>query len=218
MYAPYGRARSLTAKLLLLDDNSWLPGVAATLRWAREVWESGLRHSACLGMVTLRASWDLARAGHAAGPQTWTSVRGPIGAMLLELRRVGWTMKSWAVLRSAQGHEVPLTELSPARVAKLLQEAIRDRWHADLGAKYANGQRVSLDPLRAESRRKRRHGEAKALIRSFGRVGAHTRTSLRAMGYEVDTLRPHAGRRRIPFTIACICVIIRRRRRCGPAP
>ncbi len=84
----------------------------------------------------------------------WSQVRGPIGAMILSLHRIGWEMPSAFVLRDDRGEEIPLTKVTPAMLAVYLKEATLRALERYVGSRVAItdeqfiGRRACVDHLR----------------------------------------------------------------------
>jgi hypothetical protein len=123
-------ARSGSAALGLLaeGDPTWRQGLGPILTWSAICWKAATH-------PTFSAFIDIPRLGALAGavvtqlPMTWSSVRGPLGAAHLSLKRVGWSFVTPFVIRSPQGLELALTAHSPA----LIQYHLTIAWKMQLG-------------------------------------------------------------------------------------
>ncbi len=86
----------------------------------------------------------------------WREVRGPIGAAILSLHRIGWQMSSPFTLIDDRGEELPLTKVTPAMLSTLLYEATLRSLERYAGAKLAevdedySGRRICIDHVRRQ--------------------------------------------------------------------
>ena len=76
----------------------------------------------------LQRAWMSIRDKIADRP-TWNSCRGPISAVLLSLRRVGWSMSAAHVITSDEGLALGILRCSPRDLKLELQVGIQ-RWQA----------------------------------------------------------------------------------------
>eukprot|EP00959_Pyramimonas_sp_CCMP1952_P249444 5214261-Pyramimonas_sp.AAC.1 len=58
---------------------------------------------------------------------TWRQCFGPISAVFLSLRRIGWNMAAPHLLTSDLGDNISLYEYSPSEVRNLLRDGV-ERW------------------------------------------------------------------------------------------
>ena len=192
---PRAQGRSLELLLLVHGDSTARYALAATTRWAREVWLAGVQGPrAVQGNCTLpelRGCWD------AAWPKqkvTWRTAKGPIAIMALELLRVSWTMRHAFRLVPGEGEDVCLVTTPPADIARLLAAAHHRalaRTAAEKLAKAAGEEwdgidRVGFDVLRrlATTSCVKPLDKAVALTAVCGAVC--TQTELRRRGVLVD--------------------------------
>jgi exonuclease III len=107
-----GRSRHLT--LLLADDQSWRPTAAPIVRWAKEVWLSVVKGPPAEGtyysLAELGCIW---RATELKAPTKWAQVRGPVAAMALSMRRIGWKATGPYTFIDDLGVDRTFTETSP---------------------------------------------------------------------------------------------------------
>jgi hypothetical protein len=96
------RGRNKEVSLAILRDPSWKLAIAATLRWAQEVWQAGQRQGHGFSVVDLRRAFEAGR-----NPTPWKTVRGPMGAMRMELKRLGWEAKSAFEIDTTDGADQP---------------------------------------------------------------------------------------------------------------
>ncbi len=130
----------------------------------------------------------------------WTAVRGPVGAMLLTLHRLGWQMPSPFVLVDDRGEELPLTKVTPAMLADLLREATRRALENYIGGKLASedeefrGRRACVDHLsRQLATDKRITREGRAAVMSVACNAVMTYSRAVALGYMVQDICPMCG-------------------------
>ncbi len=130
----------------------------------------------------------------------WTAVRGPVGAMLLTLHRLGWQMPTPFVLVDDRGEELPLTKVTPTMLADLLREATRRALEHYIGGKLASedeefrGRRACVDHLaRQLATDKRITREGKAAVMSVACNAVMTFSRAVAQGYMVHDICPMCG-------------------------
>ncbi len=86
----------------------------------------------------------------------WQAVKGPIGAAILTLHRLGWSMPSPFVVIDDWGEELALTKVTPAMLADLLREATFRALERYVGSQLALGdeefvgRRACADQVRAQ--------------------------------------------------------------------
>ena len=184
---PFGGARSLTRLLAFHGDPTAGMAVAASVRWAREVWAAAAGSPDALGLTWLRGYWQ--EWHEAGGRRTWRTAKGPLDVVHLELRRVGWTFTSPFAYTDGKGDEVTLTLTSPKRVEQMLRQSTQDKlicdmadskgWHCD------PGQYFELAPLRRLARSARLDSREQGLLRAFGTNALWTPARQQQCGYEV---------------------------------
>ncbi len=122
----------------------------------------------------------------------WDIVKGPIGAAILSLHRVGWSMPSPFVLRDDWGEDVPLTKVTPAMLATMLKDATIRAIETYVGGSMAKTD-TSFEGRRACTEHIRRQLASDKRITPQGR-GAYlsvlcgaimTRSKAAALGYLV---------------------------------
>ncbi len=130
----------------------------------------------------------------------WKNVKGPIGAAVLSLQRLGWDMPSPFVVVDDWGEEIPLTRTSPAMLAELLRDATTRALERYAGARAADGdtefegRRLCADQVRqqlATDKKLTREGKAAAVSTICGAVMTYSRAS--AGGYLVQDICPMCG-------------------------
>ncbi len=101
--------------------------------------------------------------------RNWNAVRGPVGAAILSLHRLGWAMTGPFTVTDDRGEEIALTRTPPAMLALLLRDATRRAAERYVGAKMAErdetfrGRRVCFDHVINQIKHDRRidaHGKA----------------------------------------------------------
>ena len=100
---PKVQGRSLSMLLLLNRDPTWRANCAPFLQYSKEAWRAWTQtgHEGCLSLQRLRYLWERGVTGKngfstlisPTGKRRWGRVRGPMGAMLLTLHRLGWRME-----------------------------------------------------------------------------------------------------------------------------
>ena len=115
-----GRAH-VTAYLCTHRDAAFDPVVDATVqivkRYCCWVWDQRVSDS------DLRRAWDAANKVLTERPH-WSRVRGPVGAVWLTLRRVGWALAGPSHIRTDEGQVISLFTTCPSDVILQLREGI----------------------------------------------------------------------------------------------
>jgi hypothetical protein len=189
----------LRACLTLNQDPSARLAVAATARWAAEVWRSGAHSRRAVGLPRLLDWWGSTIGGEGRGqPAVWREARGPLGAAWLELKRIGWGWRSACVLVKECGTELNLLECSAAAVAKELRDAVM-RDHARRLAlrewpQAVEGTRVAFEPIVRALATRRWDAVGKGIVRGVACGAIWTRSRLELSGYIVaDTTCQKCG-------------------------
>ncbi len=154
-YSPRARGRSLTALMLLYGVPTWKGEVEVVLQYARQAWAATLLGAAlpsgsALTLSQLSKIWHGAKANQMLdlpARRAWSSVRGPMGAMVLTLQRIGWRMTGPFTLVDCRGEEVLLTRTPPALLSQMLKVAVIRSLEIKHGATLA-----ATDPAYAERR------------------------------------------------------------------
>ena len=178
---PGGRLRSLKTTLLLNGAPTLRYELAPVNMYARMVWRAGVDRDMAgqkyLGLPDLRRCWEASeeylrdlelecegrhtrQIGGTAGNQTlkgtrkvspWARVRGPLGAMVLSLKRIGWKVANAFTLVDDRGDNILLTGTSPALVWEQVLAGGKRQLEREVGAKWATrdpqfaGKRVCMD-------------------------------------------------------------------------
>ena len=80
--------------------------------WHVLVWTATTNPSQAL--ASLRALKSRGESLMGSTPERWAGVRGPFGAMVLSLKRIGWSLASPLEFTARDGQTYPLTSFSPA--------------------------------------------------------------------------------------------------------
>ena len=107
---------SRTAVFALDGDPTTTLSVAVACRWAREVWSSGwdLRALSIPHLSTIFHEGLEARS-----VTRWSSCKGPVSAVALELARAGWEWPSAFMYRNDLGEDIHLTQVSPGLLREM---------------------------------------------------------------------------------------------------
>lgn len=111
------KTRPIAASLAIHGDPTAEQAFACTLAWAAAVWRATVAPAA--GRPTLpelRQAWQ-----GVSQPGNWAATRGPISAMMLELRRAGMAMPTAFTIEFDPDHIFGLTEEAPGLLAKHLR-------------------------------------------------------------------------------------------------
>ena len=109
----FGKGKSRTIALALVDDRAWAPACAPIVMWAKLVWmaaTSPQEHRSTPDLRTLIKWW---RDTRAKLPLKWQASRGPFGAMLLSMQRLGWTPTGPLSFTDAQGVSHAILSIGP---------------------------------------------------------------------------------------------------------
>ena len=187
----FGKGKSRTIALALVDDRAWEPACAPIVMWARMVWAAGTCSSEHRNTPDLRVLIKWWRDTRAKLPLKWQSSRGPFGAMHLSMQRLGWTPTGPLSFRDAQGVSHAILAIGPKLVSALAKRdwmmGIRQRASESLG--MTGDER--LDLYRA---RKLLLGKTPFIALERGTLinfliqGVWTRQRLDALGYQVDDM------------------------------
>ncbi len=137
---PSARGRSLSMLMALHKSPTWRAGTAPVLQYVRAAWRAmaaaGDEDGADLTLPELRQaleSLDLGRliesrrggVGTADGKRRrWDRVRGPAGALMLSLDRIGWHLSDPFTVVDDLGVSRKIIEHSPALWADLTRQAV----------------------------------------------------------------------------------------------
>ncbi len=204
-YSPRAKGRSLTRLLAIVGIPTWRAEVEVVLQYAKEIWAAAMlgHKKPCTGQLSLA---DISRLWHAVDPKArmsnctaqaaWDKATGPITAMWLSLRRVGWDMASPFVIINADGDEVPLTKVSPGMLAHMLRAAVHRQHQSLLGAKLA-----VADPAFAARRAATEHIEAR--MRTDKTLTAHDKAAYRAVA--CDAVMTFSKAKRLGYDVTDQC-------------
>ena len=133
--------RSLTANRLIHGDPTWKAMCAPAVRWQKEVWRASFMPDdttagpdgrragrAIIPSNDLRDYWAAAtNTQHlwysADGVPAWSETRGPIGATVLSLERLGWQAVEWDRWVDDEGHEHVLSGYSPKLFRSMMYQS-----------------------------------------------------------------------------------------------
>ncbi len=217
VYPPRSRFRSLTLTHVFHDMPTASAEVAATLQYARAVWNAALlggekpRHEG-FDLPGLRAAWETVASGFAEyldpghpdprRRRRWSNSRGPLSAAMLELHRAGWKADAPFEWTDDQGVKVQLTGTPPAMLKAMLKASIRRQAERMVGTKWARrdnnfeGKRVCIDAATDALRRsKSLTPKQKGAFRSTLLGGVLTRSKAARCGYDVEDICELCGER-----------------------
>ncbi len=216
-YPPRSRFRSLTLTHLYFDMPTASAEVAATLQYARAVWNATLlgptrpRHAG-FDLPGIREAWESV-AEHIdeyiddsctepTKQRRWGRTRGPLAAAMLELHRAGWKPDGPFNWTDDRGSKVLLTETPPAMLKMLLTESIRRQAERMVGEKWARqdptfvGKRACIDAAVDAVRRSTDLSPMqKGAFRAVLLEGVLTKNRARKYGYDVEDTCDLCGHR-----------------------
>ncbi len=205
---PRARGRSLSAVILLAGAPTWKGEVETVLQYARQVWTATVLgstppQSGEMTLPQLSKIWHAVDAGGLVPPpgsRAWSRVRGPIGALHLTLRRIGWSMRDPFTVTDHDGVEVQLTRVPPALLAQLLRRAVVRTLEEKVGSNIAagdprfSGRRAATDHVVAQLASDRRLTPAdRAAYRSVACGALMTFSRAARCGYLVPDRCPLCG-------------------------
>lgn len=198
---PRAGGSSLTAKLAVQGHPGAELEVAPILAWHAEVWRAGNDlPGPHLSILELTRRWGRARAEEV---KSWRRARGPLAAMALCMRRIGWSMASPTGLAMVddQGNEVVLLQCGPKLFKKLLIEAVQRRLEVSLAEKLGMTEvegeggpaRALVDVAQGAIRSKKRSPWAKGSLKSLLMDGLWTAERAVQAGYILPNVCPLCG-------------------------
>ncbi len=186
------RSANKTLTLAALGDPLWREALGPVLTWATIVWKATTSSDYKM-VVTVPELGRLAGPVMRRAPRTWGEVKGPLGAAVMSLKRIGWHFDNCMTLVPSEGLRLALPSTSPALVAYHLQIA----WKCKLGqdaARRLGYTAAQLDPTAFQRiQRSCRQGQAFPLLRAFITQSIWSTSRLRAVGYDVDASCPYCG-------------------------
>lgn len=130
---PIARGSSMTSIHEVIGDPSFSMMFAPIWAWVREVWRAS-----CVVKGPHCSILELQRLWHEAGPRskrTWHTLKGPLGAMWLSLKRLGWEALDPFNLVDDTGMKILLTANCPRMVSCWLWDSIQRMHERALGVK-----------------------------------------------------------------------------------
>ncbi len=146
-FSPRARGLSLTILTLLEQAPTWKAEVAPVIKYAQVVWDASVRSPAAAadGEITLAEvsrSWNSVDfrplRDEATGKNRWDQVCGPIGAMWLSIRRLGWHMLDPFTFVDDRGYMIQLTLYSPALDSAMLHDAVCRQMERSIASRIIN--------------------------------------------------------------------------------
>ncbi len=159
---PKARGRSLTMTSLVHGVPTARFEIAPVLQYSRAIWMavtnrekaavrkcglpdiSGWWHGVLSSSPHLAAAYEKGAAGGtSADPKAaagaWRTIRGPIGAAVLSLKRIGWDFTSPFTLHDDRGVELTLTHTTPTLLRDLLVAGVKRELERHMANKWAKG-------------------------------------------------------------------------------
>ena len=187
---------SRTAVFALEGDPTLSVSTAVASRWAREVWSSGsdLRALTLPHLITIFDEGIDAR--HV---RSWASSKGPLSAVCLELRRLGWDWPEALKFRNDVGEDIVLTEVPPGRIRCLFEESRQRQLCGALAARASASSPspfacVDPTPVQHILRSRKLNGREKGALKRAFQQAVFTLDRVEAAGYDLpSTLCPLCG-------------------------
>ena len=191
------KAPSAKANLTLavMGDPLWRQGLGPALTWATIVWKA-TTSTDYASVISVPELGRLAGPVMVKAPRTWGAVRGPLGAAVMSLQRVGWRFHNSLTLIFDTGERFPLPSTSPALLAYHLQVS----WKRKLGRSAAKsigmeGEQLDTTVFQQHQRRSQ-HGQSLPLLKAFLTQGVWSSHRLKMAGYDIESSCPHCGAER----------------------
>ena len=195
--APATSGRSLSASLLATGDDTWRAAAAPMRRWQKEAWRNTVGDSrAKFTKKELQDAWDeTLKLQHEwyfrDGSPKWASTRGPIGATILTMERMGWTQSGPFVWNDDLNIERRLEELGPKLFDVIVRDSIKRAAERKVakstGYESLKGKRVCFDVIRnfltAPNRTSKRD---KDIVHAVACNAVWTKVRLKDSGYDVE--------------------------------
>ena len=146
-------------------------------------------------MGELLAHWEDANHGSHAwynsdGTAKWSATRGPIGAAILTIDRIGWSPISATKWKDDRGIEIDLTLYSPKLFDILVRDSCQRLAERSLAKKTADPLLVNrsacLDPARDYIKKRKHSTKAKSAVAAVVTNSLWTKSRLRESGYQLD--------------------------------
>ena len=115
-------------------------------KWSKAVWQASFGRSiAGVGLPLLR---EVAELLAVASPTSRNQVRGPTGAVVQELKRIGWNTVSFNTWEDDRGELLDMLRYSPSFVVARAKAGYLSLKASEVGAALGLGGKVGLDPVR----------------------------------------------------------------------
>ena len=141
---PRGRGRSLTMAMLLNGMPTAASEIAPALQYAKNIWRATVSQARDqdLKLPDVSRLWqEMEAQGYQRkllkhrdsckkpsadkSSRGWSACRGPLGAMILTLDRIGWIAVDAFTWQNDWGEVIPLTTFSPALLKTMMCEAVQ---------------------------------------------------------------------------------------------
>ena len=106
--------------------------------------------------------------------------------MLLELKRIGWTMIKFDEFQAPGGSQWGLTGHSPNAIHQAMIKGHHQKMYQDLAADHGRaGADITLEPIKRAAGSKKLGPKERGLVRAFAAGSLWTNSRSRAAGYDV---------------------------------
>ena len=195
--APATSGRSLTASLLATGDDSWRASAAPMRRWQKEAWRAENQDSrAKFTKDELTQAWQSTiKQQHEwywdDGTARWSQTRGPIGAAILSMERIGWHFLSPVKWVDDMKIVRDLDAMGPKLFDIIVKESTQRTAERSVakksGFKCLEGKRACFDVIRnfitAPNRTSKRD---KDVVHATACNAIWSKTRLKEAGYDVE--------------------------------
>lgn len=142
---PSGQGRSREMCLLLNWDPVWRPATAPILQWVKACWKVATGAYVGRGTADIGALCKAWRELNEAGWPTWGAVRGPVGAYMASLKRIGWSSMDPLAIVDEHCTSRPILQLSPRLWGLFAKNAYFKQLELEVGKRFIGSEeRVSL--------------------------------------------------------------------------
>ena len=141
---PRTAGRDLTVDLALLGpdvDPAYLCNREPILMWLRCCWD----HVVPVQWTAI--AFDMAKQEVWPASNPWSKVRGPAGAVVATLKRIGWEPTSVTKWTDETGTVIDLLKNSPLSIAKLIDRATKTSLWTEVAARHPSLRSLASGPL-----------------------------------------------------------------------
>ena len=186
-YGCFGKGKSRSVALLLLEDIARRPATAPIRVWAEMVWmaftlQKYSRNTPSVG--ELSRLWHAVEAG--GWPRGWGQVRGPLGALHLSMARVGWSARGPFEFTDHAGIDHQFADHSPKMIEHMCKQGWLHRLRAAASRRHGLQHPMDLHHAGQLLREHLLTPREKGCMVNFIVQGIWTKTRAKQAHYQVD--------------------------------